>query len=374
MKRTTAAKRLVVIMAAAALLLAVAVQAPPVLAEQHIEPIYTYREDNFSQRGYWPARIDDDFRIEYTREGFRIFNNFFQSQVSSVRGFPSDIYIEVEAVRTGGPGGSYYGAVCRWQDLQNYYALVAFGDNRSGIARIVDGEAEFLEMGELTEDQFDRRGVNRIGGFCDGSTLTLLVNGETILQVEDTTFSEGAAGMVAGTIGTPGVDVTFRSIFVGSAETRQAAEQPVGIPITGPQERLYRVQRGDTLSEIAFAHRTTLADLIERNPQIDNPRIIYPGQLIAVPDPDAPTPTPTPAAPAPTPTPTQPGAADRPPVFFVPEPRENERLYTVRPGDTLAEISVEFNATIDYLLERNPHIIHPNIIIPGQRFVVPDSS
>lgn len=42
----------------------------------------------------------------------------------------------------------------------------------------------------------------------------------------------------------------------------------------------YIVQRGDTLSRIALDLKTTVADLIARNPQITDPNRIYTGQML----------------------------------------------------------------------------------------------
>lgn len=47
--------------------------------------------------------------------------------------------------------------------------------------------------------------------------------------------------------------------------------------------RTYVVQRGDTLSGIARRFRVTLSDLIDANPQIDDPDRIFPGQRINIP-------------------------------------------------------------------------------------------
>ncbi|MCC6236437.1 MAG: LysM peptidoglycan-binding domain-containing protein [Dehalococcoidia bacterium] len=43
------------------------------------------------------------------------------------------------------------------------------------------------------------------------------------------------------------------------------------------------VVEGDTLSAIAEAHGTTLAEVIGLNPQIANPDLIYPGQEVNIP-------------------------------------------------------------------------------------------
>lgn len=43
---------------------------------------------------------------------------------------------------------------------------------------------------------------------------------------------------------------------------------------------LYKVVKGDTLSSIAAEHKMTLAQVQKLNPQIKNPDLIYPGQII----------------------------------------------------------------------------------------------
>ena len=47
--------------------------------------------------------------------------------------------------------------------------------------------------------------------------------------------------------------------------------------------RTYTVKRHDSLSKIARAHKVALKALIAANPQIDNPDLIYPDQVIKLP-------------------------------------------------------------------------------------------
>ena len=44
----------------------------------------------------------------------------------------------------------------------------------------------------------------------------------------------------------------------------------------------YTVKKGDTLSGIAYSHNMTLKQIIDLNPQIPNPNLIYPGQKICI--------------------------------------------------------------------------------------------
>jgi LysM repeat protein len=48
----------------------------------------------------------------------------------------------------------------------------------------------------------------------------------------------------------------------------------------------YTVKRGDTLSKIAVMHRVTLEQILEWNPWITNPDVIYPAQRIRVAPPE----------------------------------------------------------------------------------------
>ena len=53
-------------------------------------------------------------------------------------------------------------------------------------------------------------------------------------------------------------------------------------PVT-PTGAYYTVRRGDTLGNIALAYGISLGSLVAANPQIWNPSLIYPGQVINVP-------------------------------------------------------------------------------------------
>lgn len=62
----------------------------------------------------------------------------------------------------------------------------------------------------------------------------------------------------------------------GAAITPPAAAQ-------ADEDTVYIVQHGDNLSTIAFHHGTTVAALLEANPQIEDPNRIFPGQRLTIP-------------------------------------------------------------------------------------------
>ena len=54
-------------------------------------------------------------------------------------------------------------------------------------------------------------------------------------------------------------------------------------PEPAPEPKTYKVKKGDTLSKIAKANKVTLKKLIAANPQIKNPDLIHPGDIITIP-------------------------------------------------------------------------------------------
>ena len=103
------------------------------------------------------------------------------------------------------------------------------------------------------------------------------------------------------------------------------------------------VQRGDTLSKIAARCDVTVNGILRANPGITNPNLIVPGQVIILPGATLPNDT-------------------------------NTDFYYVERGDTLKGIAIKFHTSVDELLRLNPQISDPNLIIAGQRLVVPRSA
>ncbi len=62
----------------------------------------------------------------------------------------------------------------------------------------------------------------------------------------------------------------------------------VGQDILIPNGRFYEVKRGDSLYSVAILNGTTIDELLRLNPNITEPFIIYPGQIIRLPESDTP--------------------------------------------------------------------------------------
>jgi len=116
-------------------------------------------------------------------------------------------------------------------------------------------------------------------------------------------------------------------IYEGQHLTVYVTTPPPSNPPPASGQTYYAV-RGDTLRKIAAKFGTTVNALLQLNPQITNPNVIYVGQAIVVPA----------------------GAS----------------TYTVQRGDTLRIIANKFGTSVDALLTLNPKITNPNFIYVGQ--------
>jgi LysM repeat protein len=101
------------------------------------------------------------------------------------------------------------------------------------------------------------------------------------------------------------------------------------------QEPPYIVQSGDTLSGIATTYAVSLQCLVALNPQIDDPDLIFPDDLVNI-------------------------------------PASNGTVqYRVLPGDFMAAIAEQFHIPLDALIVANPQVADPNLIFPGDVLNVP---
>lgn len=115
------------------------------------------------------------------------------------------------------------------------------------------------------------------------------------------------------------------------------------MPPPCPHGQLYTVKAGDTMFQIARSFNVSLQSLINANPQISNPNLIYPGQMICIP------------SGGPVPGPQCPGG----------------RIYRVVAGDTMYTIANRNGISLDALIRANPQITNPNLIYPGQEICIP---
>ncbi len=115
------------------------------------------------------------------------------------------------------------------------------------------------------------------------------------------------------------------------------------IPTCGEiQETNYVVQRGNTLSYIANLYNTTVGELVILN-KIQNPNLIWAGETIKVPIK---------------------GDKSNGNIYGL-----GHVIYTVQPGNTLSELALKFNTTVQNIAILN-NIKNVNLIYAGERLKI----
>ena len=108
----------------------------------------------------------------------------------------------------------------------------------------------------------------------------------------------------------------------------------------------YTVQSGDSLSEIAESYGISYSKIAELN-NIENPDLIYPGQVLIIPLSGNSSPS--------------------------TKPSQSTTSYTVKSGDTLSEIAESFGVSYSEIAALN-NIENPDLIYAGQVLIIPSSS
>jgi LysM repeat protein len=127
-----------------------------------------------------------------------------------------------------------------------------------------------------------------------------------------------------------------------------------GTGIAVAADTTYRVQSGDTLSDIAIKYGVTVSALAQTN-GIKNVNIIYVGQVLTIPGTGGQG-----GAPAPTPTPTPQSQT----------PSTETLAYIVVPGDSLTRVAAKFGITIPELAAAN-NLSVVSYLYVGQTLKIP---
>lgn len=144
-----------------------------------------------------------------------------------------------------------------------------------------------------------------------------------------------STGRVNGITGNVDRDRYTNDILLNNKETIPEVEDP---KCDYEDRILYKIQSGDTLSEIAEKHNTTVSHLAQIN-DIKNPNLIYVGEIITI-------------------------SCNHNNSNNSENSTNNEKTYTIQNGDTLSGIALRFNTTVSKLVELN-NIKNPNLIYAG---------
>jgi len=175
-------------------------------------------QDDFSdpQSGWDQVRTADGI-TDYEDGIYRITVNTPNQDVWANPGKSfTDVHIEVEATKQGGPDDNDFGVICRYQNTDNFYFFIISSDGYYGIGKVQDGSQQLLGMENMEQSDaiYQGQASNRIAAECQGDQLTLWANGTKLFTIQDADFPSGDVGLMAGTFDTPGTDIAFDNFIV----------------------------------------------------------------------------------------------------------------------------------------------------------------
>lgn len=133
--------------------------------------------------------------------------------------FQSNVSIEVDATRLNGSEDTYFGFLCRYQDIDNFYMFIVRIDGNAIIGRQLQGKTTFISSDEEAWIPVDNvltgSSTNHIRTDCVGNELTLYVNGAKVAHATDDSLQTGKqVGLIAGTSGTSKAEIQFDNFYV----------------------------------------------------------------------------------------------------------------------------------------------------------------
>ena len=175
-------------------------------------------QDDFSQTSSgWDRYTGDDAITDYNNGVYRMWVNSDNTDIWANPGLNfQDVRVEVKATKIAGPDDNDFGVICRYQDVENFYFMIVSSDGYYGIGAVEAGEQYLIGTEELFTSEEINQGdaSNDLRGDCVGDKLTLYVNGTQLHQVQDSTFTSGDVGLIAGSFDTVGVDIEFDNFKV----------------------------------------------------------------------------------------------------------------------------------------------------------------
>lgn len=151
---------------------------------------------------------------------------------------------------------------------------------------------------------------------------------------------------ISGVSGSVDRDIYTKEIFLDDEDITEIPKTENSNDTINTESINYTIKRGDTLWDIARKYGTTIEE-IEKINNIQNPNLIYPGQILRI-----------------LTNSTMQGSETR---------GAGSITYTIKIGDTLSKIARIYGVSVSHIVEIND-IENPNLIYPGQKLRITEST
>jgi serine/threonine protein kinase len=170
-----------------------------------------------SASGWKLVKLDGSI-IDYYHGSLRIYVDKPQKLFTTTPGLTfTDVSLEAEATKVGGPDDNYFGLICRYQDDQNFYTFIISSEGYYAIGKVRNGTFSYLGRGDMVYNNAVNRGktTNRLQADCIRNKLTFYANNIKLADVEDNDLREGDVGLAAGTFEVFGTEILFDNFMAG---------------------------------------------------------------------------------------------------------------------------------------------------------------
>ncbi len=146
------------------------------------------------------------------------------SAVSLPGGDYSNLEIVVDVRQASGSANNNYGLLCRYRDMDHFYAFLISSDGYYAIVRVAGGGTYKILSGDgihlLPSEAINTEAgaTNEVSAVCDGDTLTLFVNGRQLTSVSDSELTSGDVGFIASTYEEAAIEIRFDNLRVYATE------------------------------------------------------------------------------------------------------------------------------------------------------------
>ena len=129
-----------------------------------------------------------------------------------------DSRISVELAFLGEADVAEMGIICRYVDSGNFYYFSIRSDGYYGLFKRQENNEFFLGMDGYQPSSVINQGItsNFVEAECAGDRLSLFVNGQHLISVNDASFHMGDVGLIVGAYDQPNVIVYFDNFKVVS--------------------------------------------------------------------------------------------------------------------------------------------------------------
>lgn len=185
--------------------------------EAPVESNVLFQDDFSDPVSGWDRVSVEQGVTDYADGSYRILVNAANTDVWANPNLSfSDVQIEVDATKVGGDDNNDYGLICRYQDSQNFYFFYISSDGYYAIGKMAGGEQQLIGTDSMPTSDAIKEGnvTNRLRADCNGSTLSLYINGTFVASQEDSTYTSGDVGLIAGAFDVPGTDILFDNFLV----------------------------------------------------------------------------------------------------------------------------------------------------------------